>query len=314
MFTDSLNTAVRVLAPVNRERIIDEVRATKLLELPLDFIGLEQFVSPGSEESTNEILRPVPDGALAVKRPCSRGGMPPYLASLYELPLLTREEESQLFREMNHLKRLASELRKTLVMGRPKQSQMDRIESLYERSVAIRNHIISANLRLVVSIAKRYVGPANAFFELVSDGNLTLMRAVEKFDISRGNRFSTYATWAIVKNYARSVPAVIRQLDRFRTGHSDMFNSSVDMRADQHEQESEQLHCESQVKKILACLDERELQIVTGRFGLTRGQQPLTLLQVGAAMGVSKERIRQIQTRAMGKLRKAAEENVPTRN
>ena len=66
---------------------------------------------------------------------------------------------------------------------------------------------------------------------------------------------------------------------------------------------------ESQVKKILGCLDERELQIVAGRFGLTRGQPPLTLVQVGAAMGVSKERIRQIQTRAMGKLRKAAEEN-----
>ena len=83
---------------------------------------------------------------------------------------------------------------------------MDRIENLYEESVATKNQIISANLRLVVSIAKRYVGPAEDFFELVSDGNLSLIRAVEKFDVSRGNRFSTYATWAIMKNFARTIP------------------------------------------------------------------------------------------------------------
>jgi hypothetical protein len=86
-----------------------------------------------------------------------------------------------------------------------------------------------------------------------------------------------------------------------------MFGTTVDLRTDQYEQESEQFQRESQVKRILCCLDERELQIVAGRFCLTRGQTPLTLKQVGVAMGVSKERIRQIQTRAMGKLRKAAE-------
>ena len=88
-----------------------------------------------------------------------------------------------------------------------------------------------------------------------------------------------------------------------------MLGATEDRRADPYEQESAQLQRESQVRRILCCLDERELQIVTGRFGLTRGQAPLTLKQVGAVMGVSKERIRQIQTRAMGKLRKAAEED-----
>ena len=187
---------------------------------------------------------------------------------------------------------------------------MDRIENLYEESVATKNQIISANLRLVVSIAKRYVGPAEDFFELVSDGNLSLMRAVEKFDVSRGNRFSTYATWAIMKNFARSIPAVLRHRDRFSTSHAEMFSPTVDLRADPHEQESVQLQRELQVKKILCCLDERELQIVVGRFGLAGGQGPLTLKQVGAAMGVTKERVRQIQTRAMGKLRKAAKEKI----
>ena len=157
---------------------------------------------------------------------------------------------------------------------------MDQIERLYEESVATKNQIVSANLRLVVSIAKRYVGPAVDFFEFVSDGNLSLMRAVEKFDFLRGNRFSTYATWAIVKNFARSIPVVIRDRDpsapatRNCSAHRGPANA-------QHEQESEQLQRESYVQRILGCLDERELQIVTGRFGLARGQPPLTLNKLG---------------------------------
>jgi RNA polymerase sigma factor (sigma-70 family) len=103
---------------------------------------------------------------------------------------------------------------------------------------------------------------------------------------------------------------VLRQRDRFSTSHAGIFGTTEDLRTDPHEQEQAQIQRESQVKKILGCLDERELQIVAGRFGLTRGQPPLTLVQVGAAIGVSKERIRQIQTRAMGKLRKAAEEDI----
>ena len=125
-------------------------------------------------------------------------------------------------------------------MDRPKRRLMDRIENLYEESVATKNQIISANLRLVVSIAKRYIGPAEDFFELVSDGNLSLIRAVEKFDVSRGNRFSTYATWAIMKNFARTIPAVLRHRDRFRTSHSEVFSTTEDLRADPYEQESAQ--------------------------------------------------------------------------
>jgi RNA polymerase primary sigma factor/RNA polymerase sigma factor len=88
-----------------------------------------------------------------------------------------------------------------------------------------------------------------------------------------------------------------------------MFSAVADARADHYEQESAQIQRESHVQGILKRLDERERQIVTSRFGLTRGQEPLTLKQVGAALGVTKERIRQIQWRAMNKLRVAAEED-----
>jgi RNA polymerase primary sigma factor/RNA polymerase sigma factor len=134
------------------------------------------------------------------------------------------------------------------------------------------------------------------------------MRAAEKFDVSLGYKFSTYASWAIMKNFARTIPSELRRQDRFCTSHSEMFSAVEDARADQYEQESAQLQRESQVQGILNRLDERERQIVVSRFGLTNGQRPLTLKQVGATMGVTKERIRQIQCRAMGILRKAAEE------
>ena len=107
---------------------------------------------------------------------------------------------------------------------------MDQIEKLYDESVATKNQIIRANLRLVVSIAKRYVGPAAEFFELVSDGNMSLIRAVEKFDVSRGNKFSTYASWAIMKNFARTIPDAFRHRDRFCTDHSEVFSTAEDVR------------------------------------------------------------------------------------
>jgi RNA polymerase primary sigma factor/RNA polymerase sigma factor len=161
----------------------------------------------------------------------------------------------------------------------------------------------------VVSISKRYVGPTAGFFELVSDGNMSLIRAVEKFDFARGNKFSTYASWAIMKNFARTIPNALRHRSRFCTSDPEAFSTVEDMRPDHREQESAQVRRESYTERLLERLDEREQQIVTSRFGLIRGQEPQTLEQVGTALGVSKERVRQIQGRAMSKLRKAAKED-----
>ena len=106
-----------------------------------------------------------------------------------------------------------------------------------------------ANLRLVVSIAKRHVGPADNFFELVSDGNMSLIRAVEKFDFARGNKFSTYASWAIMKNFARTIPDEHRRRDRFRTSQSEMFSAPRTQRTDQYEQETAQAQREAQIEQ-----------------------------------------------------------------
>ena len=166
---------------------------------------------------------------------------------------------------------------------------MDEIEALYEQIVDLKNKIARANLRLVVSIAKRHAAPDQNFFELVSDGNLSLLRAVEKFDFARGNKFSTYASWAIMKNFARTIPNEYRQRDRFRTSHDELFAISQEKRGNPMIEEAMQSDRVDKVKRILRRLDDREQQIIIGRFGLDHSQEPQTLKEVGANLGVTKE-------------------------
>jgi RNA polymerase primary sigma factor len=289
-------------------RILGEMRARRIMELPLEFIPNDQFARVRSQKTEKSIMGPPAPTEEATKKTRLPSGLPPYLASLYEVPLLSRAQEAHLFRKMNYAKFKAAKLRERLDPTRPKSSLMDRIERYYDEAVTTKNQIVRANLRLVVSIAKRHLGPAENFFELVSDGNMSLMRAVEKFDFARGNKFSTYASWAIMKNFARTIPDEHRQRDRFRTSHIEMFATTEDERTDQYEQESAQLQREAQVEKILGRLDDRERKIIVSRFGLRRGEEPLTLKQVGVELGVTKERVRQIEARALSKLRKAVEE------
>lgn len=287
-------------------RIINEMRALRIMELPLDHIPHASFPRLNPEKMLNE---PFPAVESAAKKGRPPSGLPPYLSSLYETPLLTREQEVYLFRKFNYVKYRAARLRAELDPALAKGSLMDNIEWLYDQAVALKNQIVRSNLRLVVSIAKRHLGPSDNFFELVSDGNISLIRAVEKFDFSRGFKFSTYASWAIMKNFARSIPDELKHKDRFRTSALEVFLAKEDTRGDNVQRENEQTQRQSQVEKILSRLDEREAKIIISRFGLDHSQEPLTLKEVGEEMGVTKERVRQIQARALNKLRQAAEED-----
>ena len=285
-------------------RVINEMRASKIMDLPLDFMDNEEFHRKAAEKKIVHAEMPVPEKATRRTKPPA--GLPRYLASLYEVALLNREQEQYLFRKYNFIKCRASQLRESMDVTKARSSEMDEIERLYDEAVKIKNRIVQANLRLVVSIAKRHVSANEDFFQLVSDGNMSLIRAVEKFDYSRGNKFSTYASWAIMKNFARTIPTEFRQRDRFRPTSEELFLSREDQRTDRYVLEAAQERRTEQVNRILDSLDEREQKIIISRFGLDYNQEPQTLKEVGAELGVTKERIRQIEARALNKLRAAA--------
>ncbi len=287
-------------------RVVNEMRARRLLELTLEYMPHPSFDDPSARET---ILGPMPEQAdgRPPRRTKPPKGLPPYLASLYDVPLLGRDQEAHLFRMMNYLKYLADRLRASIDPTRARTSDLDEIERLQEAALAVKNQIIRANLRLVVSIAKRHVGPSNNFFELVSDGNMSLIRAVEKFDYARGNKFSTYASWAIMKNFARTIPEENYRRDRFVTGHDEMFEAAADNRTDEHEYVNSVKRMQDAVKGMLGRLDDRERQIIVSRYGLN-GATEQTLEQLGKDLGITKERVRQIESRAQDKLRRFANE------
>jgi len=287
------------------QRIITELRAKRLLEAKLEAMDHPSFDDP---KAVAEILAPMPDApggkSRKVKAP---EGLPPYLADLYDASLLTREQEAHLFRKMNFLKSQAIKLRDRIDPAKARPSDLDKLERLTNEALAVKNQIIKANLRLVVSIAKKHVGSSADFFELISDGNMALIRAVEKFDYARGNKFSTYASWAIMNRFARAIPEENHRRDRFVTGHEAMFESAADTRSDEHEIEFSVRRVRETVNGMLDKLDARERRVLESRYGLG-GANEQTLEQLGRELGITKERVRQIESRAQDKLRKIAGE------
>jgi RNA polymerase primary sigma factor len=285
-------------------RVLVEMRARDLLKTPLDFIDNPDFAKPGV---ASEFTAEMPEPETQSKRARAPKDLPPYLASLYEVPLLTKVQEQHLFRKMNFLKWQARQLRDKVAADPTcaRAADLDAIERLQEEALMVKNQIIRANLRLVVSIAKRHVLGSVNFFELISDGNMSLMRAVEKFDFARGNKFSTYASWAIVKNFARSIPEENHHRDRFVTGHEEMFEAAPDNRSDEQELELVQMNLRQTVQGLLGHLDPRERLIIESRFGLG-GNEECTLENLGRQLGITKERVRQIESRAQEKIRRIA--------
>ncbi len=289
-------------------KVLNEVKAQKVLARPVDYIYNPEFDEP---DKIGDILAPMPGEEEFHEEMRSKKvprDVPAEMAHLYEYPLLSREQERHLFRQMNYLKHQLHRIQEDLEPNKARASDLDRIEELQAKIGFVRDRLIRCNMRLVVNYAKKHAGPADTLWELISDGNVSLLRAVEKFDYGRGNKFSTYASWAIMKNFARSIPDEKTHRERFITGHEDMFEAQADDRSDEQEQVTQADQAVKKVNHLLDLLDPREREILRMRHGL-EGDSPMTLEQAGQRLGITKERVRQLNVRIMKKLRDYVQEH-----
>jgi len=290
-----------------RNSLLQDRRA-RLFDREIDYIPCREFLRGDAERLATD---PPPEAGvpLQLAESTSRAatGITPYLASLYQTRLLTKQEEQFYFRRMNWLKFRAATARGCLDRGRATLRQIERIEGWLTEADTVQAIIITSNLRLVVSIAKKFVDATYSFDELVSEGNVALMRAVEKFNFALGNRFSTYATYAIQRHFFR-LSHKGRQLRQRFVSDDDSFKGRAAAEPNTDYCSAEQIAMLKELfAKFLGELEPREQQIVVARYGFD-GQPPRTFRELGVSMGVCKERIRQIQTRAIDKLREMAAE------
>ena len=228
------------------------------------------------------------------------------VSRLCETHLLSAEEEVRLFRTMNQLKFGAVVLRERLHPTRPSQALVERIETMLAQAQQIRNHIVQANVRLVVAIVKRLTGPQHDFDDFVSDGMLSLMQVVEKFDFDRGFRFSTYAYRALTRTVFRKMASVHKQEQRAGTGMDEAL-MEVPGRLEQSYSEGTWKNLKSLLCEFMQHLDRRERHIVYARYALGFCAKAATFQALADELGVSKERVRQLERRAMDKLQALAE-------
>jgi RNA polymerase sigma factor (sigma-70 family) len=190
------------------------------------------------------------------------GDLPAYLRDLYRTPLLTPARERALFLRFNYHKFQFVQSRRRLDPAKARARELDHLDRLHKRAVEVKNDIIRANLRLVVSVARKHLRAGVSLMELISEGNLTLMRAVESFDVHKGNKFSTYATLALMKGYARSVPQLLS------TSRSAAAGEALAGVADRGRTPVEEAAVRDQVHSLLSRLDDHERSALCARFGL----------------------------------------------
>jgi RNA polymerase primary sigma factor len=281
-----------------------------------------------------------------------------YLKQIGKVPLLNAEQEVELAKRIEA--GLFAEEKLAEGMDLTGDQRID-LEWIAEDGRRAKNHLLEANLRLVVSLAKRYTGRGMLFLDLIQEGNLGLIRAVEKFDYTKGYKFSTYATWwirqaitramadqartiripvhmvEVINKLARVQRQMLQDLGREPTPEElavelDMTPEKV-VEVQKYGREPISLHTplgedgdsefgdliedseaiqpgeavsftllQEQLHSVLDTLSEREAGVVSMRFGLTDGQ-PKTLDEIGKVYGVTRERIRQIESKTMSKLR-----------
>ncbi|WP_067461849.1 MULTISPECIES: RNA polymerase sigma factor RpoD [Actinomadura] len=308
-----------------------------------------------SQQETEDVAR-ADEGDLGKRAPTS-DLVRIYLREIGRVPLLTAEDEVELAKSIEAGLFAEEKMAHVAILARGERLDL---ELLARDGVRAKQRLIEANLRLVVSIAKRYVGRGMLFLDLIQEGNLGLIRAVEKFDYTKGFKFSTYATWWIrqaitraIADQARTIRIPVHMVETInklvrvqRQLHQDLgreptpeeiglemglspvrvveiqriAQEPVSLQSPIGEEDSDLgdfiedadavvpieaaafILLQDQLEDILGTLSEREQRIIQLRFGLTDGH-PRTLEEVGREFGVTRERIRQIESKTLAKLR-----------
>jgi RNA polymerase primary sigma factor len=282
-------------------RVILEERLAQLNRRKVRFIDDPLYHQPDASMVVDQIVaqQELPADRKTEEMRIPRD-LPQYLADLYRTPLLSPPRERALFLKLNFHKFQFVTARRRIEPQLARARDLSLLEAARRDVIDARNQIVRANLRLVVSVARKHLRPGLSLMELISDGNLTLMRAVESFDFHRGYRFSTYATLALMKGFARSV-SQMRSSGRGAV-HSPVLLASL---ADSHGPHADRrMLCRDEVTRLLSQLEERERDVIRAHYGLSEGR-PATYEQVGSRMGLSKQRVRQIEQSALAKLRAA---------
>ncbi len=277
-------------------------RTAELLSREIGFIDNPIF---RQMEASQAVEPRLPLNAIATLPSHVVKEMPAHITRMCEAPLLTPAEETRLFTWMNYYRYRANALRTTLSIERPSATKLKKIEDWIARADLIRNHIVRANTRLVISIVKPLADERNPFDELLSEGTVCLMRVVDKFNFERGFRFSTYATSAVRRELWRLVQRNHRDRQRYATGNEQLdAHAGKDLGNPMDEATWRRIG--RKLNRILAQLDDREAFIVQERFGLGTGGRKRTFQSLGDELGVCKERVRQLEIRAMKKLEEFA--------
>ncbi len=286
---------------------VDPHRLAELYKEAQDHIPNELFKlrTAESEILGDDLLL---SAEVVSKRSPKLASMPSHLAGLCERALLTPEQERAMFQRMNYFRYRASRLLGgEATKGKVCQWDLERAEGLLRAANWHRDNIVQANLRLVISIVKKFSNNQCSFDDLLSDGIIALMRAVEKFDYDRGFRFSTYATQVVRRNCYRMV--MDRQEERLKVTNS-VYEPGLDVADDVRTptmSEGRWSTMRQHLGALLDQLDRREKFIIRARFSLGGHRKVQTLQSLADALGVSKERVRQLEKRAMDKLRLLAD-------
>lgn len=232
--------------------------------------------------------------------------MPAHLLRLCETPLLTAAEERDLFRRMNYLKFRANQLRARLNPSRPNKRRVEQAEMLLAQADEAMHRLVTANIRLVISIIRQLGAAGNDFDELLSDGITSLINAVEKFDFDRGFRFSTYATMVVKRHLYRCLRRLHRDRTRFPTGEAALLMECPQHHGGQRLDETQWRSLTNALDVMFAQLDSREQKIIRERFGFDANGRKRSLQSIAHDFGVCKERVRQLEQRAMAKLKEWA--------